>query len=137
MNSIATHSATVTSVEPGRVRLTMHVASACSSCQAKGRCGFAEGTEKEVVVDTPDYQHYAPGDAVVVSVNESNGLKAVLVAYILPSVIILTAVPLCAERSEWLAIVVAFLALAAYALLLYLFRNKIQKKYTFLIHKKQ
>lgn len=138
MSQIAKHDGTVMSVSQGRVEVEMHVLSACASCEAHDKCAFVDKADKIVEVQTGDWKSYSPGDSVVVTVDEGLGLFAVLLAYVLPAVIIVGAVVLLVylTGSELLAILVPLALVAVYFLLLYRFRDRLQRQFSFGIVKK-
>ena len=133
MSSIATHDGTVISIQPGIVNVQMHVVSACASCKAHEKCAFVDKADKTVEVETDDWQQYAPGDSVIVSVNEGLGLLAVLLAYILPAVLILASVIILSlyTSSEALAAIAPIILITVYFLFLYRYRSRLQRKFTF------
>lgn len=137
MNQIATHDGKVIAVEPGLVRVEMHVVSACSSCKAHEKCAFVDKDDKVVEVETPDWKEYHEGDTVIVSVNEGLGLLAVLLAYFLPAVLLIAAVVVLSllTKSEALAAVIPIALIAIYFIILYKLRDSLQRKFTFGIKK--
>ena len=137
MNQIATHDGKVIAVEPGLVRVEMHVVSACSSCKAHEKCAFVDKDDKVVEVETPDWKEYHEGDTVIVSVNEGLGLLAVLLAYFLPVVLLIAAVVVLSllTKSEALAAVIPIALIAIYFIILYKLRDSLQRKFTFGIRK--
>ncbi len=138
MSHIATHDGKVTKVESGMVTVEMHVLSACSSCAAHEKCGFVDKADKIVEVETKDWESYHIDDQVIVSVDEGMGLLAVLLAYILPAVIIIASVVLLSSftDSEALAALVPIALTAAYFLILYFAKGRLQRKFSFGITKK-
>ena len=125
------HDGIVSAVRQGLVTVTVTVNSACHQCHAHGSCGFAESKDKTLEIATPEWERYHVGDAVVVTVNESLGLGAALLAYLLPAALLLAVLmPLLHLMSEPLAVLLTLAALALYYMVLYLCRNKLQKKFT-------
>lgn len=133
MPEIAKHPGTVICVADGSVRVLITTLSACGSCEAHAHCGFTESRDNEIVVDTPDWQHYQPGQHVVVSVNEGMGLAAVWWAYICPAILLLTATItlLYTISSEPLAVLISLTVVAVYYIVLFLFRRKLQRQFSF------
>lgn len=133
MSQIASHDGTVIAVAPRLVKVEMHVVSACSSCKAHASCSFVDKADKVVEVETDEWKNYNEGDTVTVTVNESLGLLAVLLAYILPAVLLIAAVVLLSlfTRSELVAAALPIAIVAVYYLILYRFRNRLQKKFSF------
>ncbi|MBP5189603.1 MAG: SoxR reducing system RseC family protein [Bacteroidales bacterium] len=133
MSSIATHHGTVVDVCNGIVKVEMHVVSACSSCKAHEKCAFVDKDDKIVDVETDQWQQFAKGDNVIVSVNESLGLLAVLLAYILPAIVIIASIALLQllNTSEAITALATLAVTVLYFLLLYLFHNKLQRHFSF------
>ncbi len=137
MEKIATHPGTVTQVEKGRVVVQMRVLSACAACEAHGRCGFADAKDKIVEVDTRDWQQYQVGDHVTVVIQSGNGMKAVFIAYVMPGLLLLGSFIgfYLMKIGDGLTALLSLLVVALYGGILYLFRDKLQKKFTFQLKK--
>lgn len=133
MASIATHDGTVIDVSNGTVKVEMHVVSACSSCKAHEKCAFVDKDDKIVDVETKQWQQFSTGDSVLVSVNESLGLLAVLLAYILPAIVIIASIAIMQlmHTSEVVTALTALIVTSLYFLLLYAFRERLQKHFSF------
>ncbi len=132
LDRVATHDGIVTKVLEGRVEVRIEAVSACASCAAHGRCGFAESKEKRVEVPTKEWQQYSVGQNVKVNIDESKGMQAVWIAYVLPSLLLLAVIiGLSIVRlPEWMVVVSAFLMLTLYIVVLYLRRKKVEGKFT-------
>lgn len=137
MEKIATHPGTVTQVEKGRVVVQMRVLSACAACEAHGKCGFADAKDKIVEVDTRDWQRYQVGDHVTVIIQSGNGMKAVFIAYVIPGLLLLGSFIgfYLMKIGDGLTALLSLLVVALYGGILYLFRDKLQKKFTFQLKK--
>ena len=83
------HQGTVISVGQDRISVRIVSESACSACHAAGLCGASESKNK--IVDVPVYggQTYSVGQEVEVCLARKMGLKAVLLSYVIPLVILL------------------------------------------------
>lgn len=132
MAKVATHDGIVTEILTGTVRVQIHVVSACASCEAHGRCGFADSKDKVMDIDTPKWQQYCVGDPVTVTVNANRGLQAVLIAYIIPALLLLAtfATLTALHLSEGWVALITLLVVALYTLLLYCLRHRLQRKFT-------
>jgi sigma-E factor negative regulatory protein RseC len=110
--------------------------SACSSCESNGACGMSESTEKhiDVAIDTA---HYKKGELVRVIMKKSLGLRATLLAYILPFLIVIIALIILTSTgiSEGISGLIAIIALALYFFILHLNKNKLQKTFQFTLNK--
>lgn len=115
----------------------MEVLSACASCQAHSHCGFAEKKDKIVNIATRDWQDYHPGDTVNVIINSGRGIQAAIIAYLIPAILLLATLItlLSLHVPETLTILFTLLVVALYGVILYLFRSRLQNKFTFRIEK--
>lgn len=139
LERIASHAGTVKAVANGSVEVVIESTSACASCAAHAKCGFAESKNKTVAVPTNDWQQYHEGDAVTVHIDESRGMLAVWIAYVLPAVIMLAAIAVMSiiGTPEWAVALAALGVLALYVGLLYILRGKIGKRFTLTVSKTQ
>ena len=114
-------------------------ASACAACKAKAMCASAESAEKEMTVILLGDEQWAVGNEVEVMVQQKMGWKAVVLAYLLPFFVMLAVMlignAIWAVREEILG-TVALCAMAVYYLVLGLFKDKLQKEFSFTAKKK-
>ena len=134
---IASHLGTVKAVREGSVDVEIESTSACATCQAHSRCGFAESKNKTVSVPTDQWQSYSEGNEVKVNIDESRGMLAVWIAYVLPALVMIGIIVALSTMgaAEWLVAIGAIAALGLYVGALYLLRNKIGKKFTLTVEK--
>lgn len=139
MDRIATHDGHVVAVKRGLVDVQIVATSACAACAAHAKCGFADSKNKTVSVPSPDWQHYRPGDAVRVCIDQSRGMLAVWIAYVLPAILMLGIVAgLSAARApEGLVALAALAVLALYVLMLFLVRRRIENRFTLTVEKSE
>lgn len=137
METIATHPGVVIASTDHEVQVKMEVLSACASCQSHSHCGFAEKKDKIVSIATRDWQNYQPGDNVNVIINSGRGIQAAVIAYLVPAILLLVTLItlLCLHVPETLTILFTLLVVALYGVVLYLFRSRLQQKFTFRIEK--
>ena len=110
--------------------------SACMSCHAKGACSAADQEEK--FLDVPlQGATYQEGDPVYVQIAKHLGFRAVALGYVYPFLVLMAVLigMLAVGAEELRAGVVALLSIIPYYLVLYLFRNRIAKSFTFSIKK--
>ena len=132
----------------GTVLVRIVQTSACASCKAKAMCASAESKEKEILAlfvgeeakrREGEKQDIKLGDEVVVMVQQKMGWKAVLLAYILPFVVMMTVVAigngLLGIREEVIG-TAALCAMGVYYIVLGFFKDKIQKDFSFTARKK-
>lgn len=138
MAALIEHSGVVVSSQAGEVcvRITSH--SACGSCKAREACGLSETQEKIVEISTPEAFSYAPGDSVLVGIRRGVGARAVLLAYVGALAVLLAvlfgAVGLLGWSEGW-AVVASLGGVAAYYVVLWLCRRKIEKSIQFILTK--
>ena len=125
--------------EDGTALVRIVQASACAACKAKAMCASAESAEKEMTVMLLGDGQWAVGDTVEVMVQQKMGWKAVVLAYLLPFFVMLAVMfignAIWAVREEILG-TVALCAMALYYLVLGLFKDKLQKEFSFTAKKK-
>ncbi len=141
--------------EDGTALVRIVQTSACAACKVKAMCASAESAEKEMTAvllsdngrpmgygvldaDKPLLE-YKVGDAVEVMVQQRMGWKAVVLAYLLPFFVMLAVMlvgnAIWAVREEILG-TVALCAMALYYLVLGMFKDKLQKEFSFTARKK-
>ena len=132
----------------GIARVRIVQTSACSACKAKAMCASAESKEKEMDVVLigdeamrlrGESMNYKVGEEVEVMVQQRMGWKAVILAYLLPFFVMLAVIcvgnGLLNVREEVLG-TIALCAMAVYYLVLGLFKDKLQKEFSFTAKKK-
>ena len=132
----------------GTVRVRIVQTSACAACKAKAMCASAESKEKEILAlfvgeeakrREGERQDIKLGDEVVVMVQQKMGWKAILLAYMLPFIVMMTVVAigngLLGIREEVIG-TAALCAMGVYYIVLGLFKDKIQKDFSFTARKK-
>ncbi len=132
---IATHAGIVTKVADGKVEVQIESVSACASCQAHAHCGFAESKNKTLEIPSADWQQYQAGETVTVRIDESRGLLAVWIAYLMPALLMLAVIVglSIAGLPEWAVVLAAFATLGLYVVALYYTRHRVENKFTLTI----
>ncbi|HON19284.1 MAG TPA: SoxR reducing system RseC family protein [Salinivirgaceae bacterium] len=117
------------------MEIIIQPSSACVSCQVKGYCSSAESSQK--ILTIPRQAEFAVGDDVVVRITESQGYKALLYAYGIPILILLTGLFWGNYNSlpEWETAIISFILLAAYFFSIYRWGKKLTKSFEFQIEK--
>jgi sigma-E factor negative regulatory protein RseC len=128
------HSGKVLSVNGNiaQVLITQH--SACSACHAKAMCTAADKAEKIIEANFDD-ANLQTGDDVLIVGQQSLGLMAVLLAFVLPFIIILLALFVLRYfvENEAISGIIALATLVPYFLILSFFKNKLKQKFQFYI----
>ena len=138
--------------EDGTALVRIVQTSACALCKAKAMCASAESAEKEMTVVLLGDEQWAVGNEVEVMVQQKMGWKAVVLAYLLPFFVMLAvmfvgngllamgdgATGLLGDEAKREAVLgtVALCAMALYYLVLGMFKDKLQKEFSFTAKKK-
>lgn len=130
------HEGVVTGISVHTLEVTINSHSACSGCHAKSACGMADMKQKVITTNRPA-GNFQIGDKVMVYAAMSNAVYSVILAYVMPSILIIAAIFFLQETgsNELSAAVTSLLLLIIYFFILYLFRNKIGKKIKFTVKK--
>ena len=126
------HDGIVTQVAETFIIVTIQSQTACAGCPAKGACGKSEMALKSITAEKPN-EDVKIGDKVIVSASTQNAMLSVLLAYIVPSILIIAVLALLilAGTSEVLAATLSLTTTTVYFIVLYLLRNKFAKKIKF------
>ncbi len=109
--------------------------SACAACHAAKMCMASESREKRI--EARMTEPLQVGDEVEVLVREQAGWLAVFLAYIIPFLLLVAAVAWF-DRMGWSeakAGTAALVSVAVYYVVLRMFRDKLQRKFTFWVRK--
>ena len=133
MSERITHEGIIDHIGNDTVFVRILSKSACAECHSKSMCGVSEMTEKMVEVHV-QVSDYSPGQEVNVILDQSLGNKAVLLGYLLPfALMIFVLVAASSFLSELWAGLTAIAILPPYYLLLFLFKDKLSKTFSFRI----
>lgn len=130
------HGGVVKQVSEQTIEIVITNHSACSGCHAKGACGMADLKQKIITTGKPDFE-VVPGDKVMVYASTGNAVFSVIMAYVLPTVIIIGTIFILTAlgQSEIIAATISLLVTAIYFVILYFNRKYIGKKIMFTVGK--
>lgn len=130
-----THKGRIVAIDPEITTVEIISEAACASCHAKGLCGLGEQQVKQVEVRTSAWNPHQIGDEVEVVLKKSMGYKAVFIAYGLPLVVLFVALMVLNSLGvgELYAGLGAIGAVIICYFVIFLFRNKISKDYSFFL----
>lgn len=136
MSQLIEHTGTVTRVDDSEVEVLIMQTSACSSCSARMACATSEMQQK--VIKATAAEQMSVGDEVVVYGEQSIGLRAVMLAFVLPLLLMLAALVLWLKviDNEGIAALLALLCLAPYHAALAFNRDKIARQLRFSARKR-
>ena len=129
------HSGIVERIDDGCVHVRIVQTSACAACKVAGYCNAAESKEKIIDVYCDSVAAYQVGQQVVVSTSGQVAVKALLWAFGVPFVLLMTVLVLVLllTANECLAALSALAVLVPYYLVLWLLRNKMREQLAFRI----
>ena len=123
------HSATVSRISGNSVFVSMDQNIHCDSCRAKMACGLSESKTEEVEIINTD-SSFKIDENVNVVINKAMGLKAVIWAYVLPFILLISALVISSLFfSEWQAGLIALTILVPYYFILRSLNSVFRKKF--------
>lgn len=135
MNNNIKHLGIVESIDGSHVRVKILQSSACSSCSVKGHCNISETKEKIIDIhDKESAECCSVGQEVMVCGTTSMGMKAVLLAFVLPFIVLLAALFVTmrvTDGDEATSALVSLCTLIPYYIIIYLLRNRISRTFSF------
>lgn len=127
------HRGTVVAVDGDNLKVEIISVSACGSCSAANLCSAAEKKSKVVDVIASAGQKFNVGDVVDFVGDDSMGVRAVVIAYVVP--LMLVVVGLVCGKALGLGdagcAVCAIAPLAPFYLGLYFLRGRVDKQFKF------
>jgi len=138
-NRMLCHDGIVADIRDRHVRVKIVSQSACARCHARGVCSAADMGEKIIDAVSVSHRSLQKGDAVTVFMEEKMGRRAVFYGFFLPFVVMIAVlfVSYALGSGEVKAAFLGIGSLLPYYLLLYVFRDKIEKDFLFTVEKKE
>lgn len=131
-----THQGIINKITESAIDVTIVSRSLCASCHAKGACSVSDIQEKTVTVYTNGVNSFREGETVDLLLKKSLGFVALGYAYLLPFIILLGTLLISLQfYGELFSGILSFAVLIPYYTVLYTFRNKLKKTFTFQIEK--
>ena len=129
------HEGIVTRITDDELEIKILAQSACAACHAKSACGMGEQAEKILTVPKPKDRDFSLNQKVNVKMAIEQGNKAAVLAYLIPIILLLAVLFICLGLglSEGLSALLGIIALIPYYIILYLLRDKLKKKFEYLI----
>jgi positive regulator of sigma E activity len=126
----------IESVKDNRITVRIDRGSACGHCSAQGLCNLAESTERIIEVNN-SAEIYSVGEWVQVTMSRSMGNKAILLGYFIPFILLISTLLVLSAFGlpDWIAGLVSILILVPYFIIIYIFRERLKRSFSFSIHK--
>jgi sigma-E factor negative regulatory protein RseC len=134
--SCTSRSGVVSKVTAESIAVNIVSVSACFACRAKELCSAFERKEKIVFVPNTG-QKVQCGDKVNVIMETGTGIKAAMLAYFMPAVVVVAILffLLGTGMEELSAGIISLSSLAGYYFVIYLIRQKLKKHFYLYIEK--
>ena len=131
------HEGIVTKITNDELEIKILAQSACAACHAKSACGMGEQAEKILIVPRPKGKDFVLNQKVYVKMAIGQGNKAAVLAYLIPIILLLAVLFVCLGLglSEGLSALLGIVALIPYYIILYLKRDKLKKRFEYIIEK--
>ncbi len=113
------------------------IESACAACHAKSACGVSDRKQEKIKVPVENPEDFKVGEFVSVEMKQSLGMKAVVIAYLFPFIVLVLGlfVTYGITKNELLSIGVCFGSVALYYLIITKLKDKFEKEFVFSIKK--
>ena len=138
MADIIKHRGIVEKVDGSHIVVRIVQTSACSACSAKGLCNASESKEKQIDVYEAN-PSYRIGEEVMVCGTTSMGMRAVLLAFGVPLLILVLALGVSMKLTGEDALLssgIALLSVVPYYIAIYFCKDKLNRTFSFTIEKK-
>jgi sigma-E factor negative regulatory protein RseC len=129
------HIGTIERIQNSIIYVRIISTASCVSCSANGSCSASDLEEKIIEVAEPKNHNHSIGATVFVTLQQSAGTQAVLLGYVYPLIVLVTAVMIFLNvfDNQGVAGLLALLTLIPYYLILYLTRKKQERYFSFKI----
>lgn len=113
------------------------VQSACAACHAKGACGVSERKQEKLKIDLPNPEIFTVGEVVSVEMKQTLGMKAVIIAYLFPFIVMALGlfVTYSLTKHELISVGVSFGLTAIYYFIISKLKDKFEKEFVFTVKK--
>lgn len=130
------HLGIVENINGSRLKVKIVQSSACSACSVKGHCSASETKEKIIDVYNKNNVPCQVGERVMIVGTTSMGMKAVLLAFVLPFIVLLLALIILLKLTggdEAVSALVSLGTLVPYYLIIYICRNRLSRSFMFIL----
>lgn len=130
------HLGIVENINGSRLKVKIVQSSACSACSVKGHCSASETKEKIIDVYNKNNVPCQVGERVMIVGTTSMGMKAVLLAFVLPFIVLLLALIISLKLTggdEAVSALVPLGTLVPYYLIIYICRNRLSRSFMFIL----
>ena len=124
-------------IKNGKLSVELSITSACATCHAKNFCISTDTQQRTVEASPLGREEFSVGEKVRISMKGSLGKKAVLLAYVLPCIVLLSSLIILQQfiDNEIIAIIATIGFVGLYYFVLWIFSKRISKEFIFYAEK--
>lgn len=132
------HEGVIDNIDGNIAHIRVLTRSACASCHAKAACNPLDLKEKLYELALPKGLDFSVGETVMLIISQGKGILAVVLSYIFPLIVLLTALIIAIECgiNEGLSGLISLASIGVYFLALRVFRNKLNNSFKVIVRKK-
>ena len=136
MENKISHEGVITKIDEGNIEIKILSKSACASCNIKGACNMSEMQEKTITIPAPKDKNLSIGQEVKISMGLGQANRAVIFAYVIPVIILISMIFILntLKINEGINALISVGTLLPYYLIIFLFKDKIKRKFEYEIH---
>ena len=129
------HSGIVKKILGNHIEVDIQTSSACAHCSATDQCVSADSKTRTISIDDYDGPALREGDVVQLTGSSKTGLKAVMIAYFIPFILVVATLFIANYilKNEASAGLMALGILIPYYAIVWLSKSKIKKQFSFKI----
>lgn len=128
----------VRKIEGDEITVEITKSSACAECHARAICLPADEKHDCITAHNMYNEKFEVGETVTLVLRTSLGLRAVVIGYLYPFIVLMTALLACyaITRNELISVIASLVCTAVYFVCLKFRNKKLEKKFAFFVHKK-
>ena len=125
MENRISHEGIVTKIDNDNVEVKILSKSACASCNIKTACNMSEMQEKIITIPAPKDKKLSIGQDVVISIRLGQANRAVIFAYVIPVIILISMIFILSilKIDEGINALISIGSLIPYYFVLFLLKN--------------
>lgn len=126
-------------IEGDEITVEITKSSACAQCHAKAICLPSNEQHDCITAKNIYNEKFEIGEVVTLTLRTSLGVKAVIIGYLIPFIVLMTTLLICyaITKNELISVLVSLLCTALYYLTLKFRNKKLEEKFAFFVHKKR
>ncbi len=129
------HQGIVENIQGSHLSVRIIQTSACAACSAKGHCSSADSKDKVIDITDTAASSYQVGEQVMIIGETSMGMMAVVLAFVIPFVLLITSlfIFMAWMENELYAALSSLIILVPYYFILWLNKARLKQKFSFTI----